>query len=223
MFGELIFIVILIGLFIIPSYKLTLRKKISIFLFSAIMVFSVQLIKPILRGWEFSETSGPLTYNIVRLNQGSLVSHVMYAVPDKIPYARGQTVLSAIFGSFIPRLVWSDKPKVGRDLVEKYTELTLGPTTSMGLTPLGETYANFGKKGGIIFMFVLGLVFRGVFNGILFLAQKNISLFYWMPVMFLHAIKVETDIARTLGYCIRTFIIITLISLVFKYLLKVRI
>jgi len=90
-------------------------------------------------------------------------SHLLAAAvahtPAIQPYAEGETLLN-FFIAIIPRLFWPDKPYVlgGNEFVSKYTGMTFGRTTSVGMHHLFELYVNFGPFGVAIGMFVIGLL-----------------------------------------------------------------
>lgn len=69
---------------------------------------------------------------------------------------------------FIPRLLWPDKPMVGRG---SWFTSYLGnsaresdSTTSIGMEAAGELYWNFGYPGVVVGMFVLGAMFGGIWR-----------------------------------------------------------
>jgi len=97
-----------------------------------------------------------VAYSIARFNNGSVISFVLDRVPKKEPFAKGNTISSAILGSFIPRIVWPSKETSGFEMYLKYTGLQF-EDASYGISQLAEGYANFGKNGGIYYMLVLGL------------------------------------------------------------------
>ncbi len=238
MFGELIFVILIIGLLNIYRLKIPLIKKGLGFLVIVGFVLIIQLIKRPLREllWidrvttinEVLETSQNaitiekilnedfLQYAIARFNNGVLVSYVVNRVPTFVPYANGSTIFDAVLGSFIPRIFWSSKEIAGQSMYHKYTGVA--GTASYGISHLGEGYANFGKTGGIFYMLILGLVFSWLLYQ--FVCQINKHPFYivFLPVILLHGIKVETELNRSVGFMLRIVVALYLINFVIKTL-----
>lgn len=239
MFGEFVFITALIILVLAPFLRISLLKRLLFTITLGSLVIIIQLVKGPSRAYKEKHKEATafelienirnsnlisvtslrsewfLAYSISRFNQGSIVSWVMSRVPKKLPFENGSTVVAAAVGSFVPRIVWPSKPEVGAAMYMKYTGLEV-KGTSFGISQLGEAYVNFGVKGGIAFMFFLGLLFNLFLNLSLKKSQSHL-VFYWLiPVIFLHGIKVETDLTRTVGYIIRFMIVMG----IFNWLLK---
>ena len=118
----------------------------------------------------------------------------MQAVPRKLPHAHGETIFMSLAGSLVPRLLWPDKPDSGGGYnFKRFLGITL-KGYSIGLSPYGEAWGNYGKWGGVIFMFFFGLMFNFFFQYLLRLAVKTPSIILWCPFLFFYAVKIETDI-----------------------------
>jgi hypothetical protein len=86
------------------------------------------------------------------------LSDVMKNTPEIVPYWNGETYLP-LLTSYIPRVVWPDKPTitVGNDFGHRYKILDADDfSTSINLPIIVEMYANFGSWGVIIGMSLLG-------------------------------------------------------------------
>jgi hypothetical protein len=68
---------------------------------------------------------------------------------------------------------------------------------------LGEAYGNFGRAGGIVFMFFYGLFFNLMLSGLMKIAEKRYTLILWTPFLFYYAIGIETDVLTTMGALIK--------------------
>ena len=131
---------------------------------------------------------------VTRLNQGWIISAVLKNVPEEEPFAEGETIQVAIVSALVPRLLWADKKKAGgRENFQRFTGLEIGRQTSMAISPLGEAYANFDEIGGIIFMVVFGAAFALFYHGTLKYAARYPTFIFWIPLIFYHAIKAETE------------------------------
>src|SRR5690606_15706315 len=109
----------------------------------------------------------------IRLNQGWIISAIMYNVPFKEPFADGSTIAEAVSASILPRFLDKNKKRAGgQENFEKFTGLQIGSGTSMGLSIIGESYANFDVIGGIVFMGVWGLFLAWYWRGIIYFVRK---------------------------------------------------
>ena len=81
--------------------------------------------------------------------------------PSKVPYQDGRTI-GLIFLSYIPRVVWPEKPIIGIGLwiQEKYNNSPIFVQSHLGPSWIGEFYLNFGTPGILLGMMWLGLIFR---------------------------------------------------------------
>ena len=158
----------------------------------SIVRMMIDYVTPGGKAWETST----LSLAITRLNQGWIISAIMKHVPENEPFAAGETVKEAVLGSIAPRFLWTDKKTAGgRVSFRRFTGLQIGEATSMGISPLGEAYANFGIRGGIGFMVVFGSFFALFYYGTLRYALKHPTFLFWIPVIFYQAMKAETEIS----------------------------
>jgi len=148
---------------------------------------------------------------ITRLNQGWIVSAIMRNVPENEKFANGETIKVAIWSTLVPRFIDKDKKIAGgRENFMKYTGLPLTLETSMGISVIGEAYINFGVYGGILFMFVYGLGMALLFKLFITLSITKPSLILWSPLLFLQAVKAETELVVILNHVIKSGILVLL-------------
>lgn len=144
---------------------------------------------------------------IVRINQGWIIARIMYWVPTYENYANGQTIVEAIKAALVPRFLNPSKITAGgRTYFTRFTGKLISENTSMGLSVVGEGYANFGMIGGMIFMFFLGLFYNFIISLIIKNSEKHPILFFFFPLIFLHVVKAETDFAVVLNYLTKSLI-----------------
>jgi hypothetical protein len=193
-----IFIVLLI-----QSVKSEYRRRAWIDNAGADPIYFAQLIGEKVLDLESALDPNSLFFMSVRLNQGWLVAVTMKRVPDRFPFAYGETILNSVEASIVPRFLWPDKPKAGgaENLRRFWGYKIIG--YSMNIGPLGEAYANFDVFGGIIWMFFYGLFFNFMLYGILKFAEKRPTIVLWLPFLFYYAISVETDCLTTMGSLIK--------------------
>ena len=156
------------------------------------------------KGWE----EGAFVNAITRLNQGWIISAVMFNVPAEEPYAEGETLKDAFASALLPRLLAPNKKEAGgRENFIRFTGLELHKETSMGISPLGEAYANFGPFWGIFLMMGFGLLFAVLFKLVLKIIIKRPSFFFWLPLVFYQSVKAETEFVVVLNALTKGFVI----------------
>ncbi len=230
MFGELIFILACSLVLILLGKKVKYWKKLSFAFLGIFIIILIQSVKSDYRKKTWFEEGGAdpayfveliadrittpsnmlnpngLFVLSVRMNQGWLVAETMKMVPDKHPFGNGEPLIDAIFASFIPRVLWPDKPEAGgkANLKRFWGFDLIGWSTNIGT--LGEAYANFDRAGGLFYMFFYGLFFNFVLSRILKMAEKRHTIVLWLPYLFFSVINVETDLLSTMGALIKGII-----------------
>lgn len=163
-----------------------------------------------------------VTDNTVRLNQGWIISAVMANTPINAPFANGETIIDAIRDSFLPRFLIDKREAVVSNNFRRFTGLEVGTNTSFGISLVGEGWANFGYFGVALMLgwgVTLGLVMKYIaWRSI---AQPTFAL--WTPLMFLYAVKAETELLVTLNHMVKAGIFVILIYIFMWKVLKVRI
>lgn len=214
--------------------KVNLTKRLLYIGIGVVLVVMIQLVKGDYRGALLTETAQntnsfglywqvirnkfsddnpvlneqAIANNVVRLNQGWIIARVMLNVPTNTPYAEGQTIKNAIVASIIPRIIDPDKAIAGgHNNMETYAGITLNEYTSMDISQMGEAYANFGPIGGVFFMFILGLFFNWIIFFIEKKTRKHPDLVFWIPLIFLQAIKAETSLLTILNHVAKTALV----------------
>ena len=161
------------------------------------------LIEEVVGFWSGSDeqvTDEVLSGAIVRLNQGWIISAVLDNVPNEEPYAGGETVKDALVSAMLPRFLAPDKVGAGGQVnFRRFTGLDIASTTSMGISPLGEAYANYGRNGGVLLMLVFGLAFASFYTLCLKRAVKYPDFLFWIPLIFYQALKAETELVTVLN------------------------
>ena len=216
MFHDMILWLAILFCYWFAQRKWVFSVKLAVLLAAALALFSIQVIKQeyrlelkkgqdpsILRmafdyvtpGGKAWETS-TLSLAITRLNQGWIISAIMKHVPENEPFAEGETVKEAVLASIAPRFLWTDKMTAGgRESFRRFTGLQISDSTSMGISPLGEAYANYGVTGGIGFMVLFGGFFALFYYGTLRYALNHPTFLFWIPLIFYQAMKAETELS----------------------------
>lgn len=141
-----------------------------------------------------------LANSMIRLNQGWIISAVMVHVPTAEPFAKGDTLKDAVGAALLPRFLNKNKAMAGgRDKFQRFTGLPINEGTSMNVSLLGESYANFGVVGGVLLMGTLGSLISAAFSLALRWCKKYPTFIFWIPMIFYQAIKAETDLTEVLN------------------------
>ncbi len=158
-----------------------------------------------------------------RGNMGFHIGMTMKHVPKKEPFAKGETIFVATVGSLLPRFVWPDKPKAGgQEKMRRFAGYKVRGTTSMNIGPLAEGYANFGKVGGWIYIFLYGTAISWLFSQLILQARTHPTLIFWIPFIFLQVVKVETDLTTVLNHALKAVFFAWLVYGVGKKIFKVN-
>jgi hypothetical protein len=146
---------------------------------------------------------------VMRFNQGWIIDRVMRHVPAEEPYARGETVWSALKAAFLPRVMAPDKQMAGgKAFMQRFAGYAPFEDTSMNLGFAGEMYANFGYWGGIVgcgvYALSLGLFFRWV------AVRAQTTPLWWAIAAYVGhwAFKAETDIGAVLNYLVKAAVVV---------------
>jgi hypothetical protein len=233
MFHDLLLWLVLTMSFVFHELKSGFWSKLTILIIGAFFIITIQSVKqqyreisPSIPGniaktglfiglasneWRSGKITNPSSDNEmnVRLNQGWIISKVMDHVPNYEPYAYGQTILDAIEAAFLPRIIAPNKKTAGgKENFKKYTGLPLGDNTSMGISLAGEGWANFGSKGGIVFLFAWGLFVGWFWKKLNRWSNFLPTLLVWSPILFLQTVKAETELVVVLNHLIKSSIIV---------------
>jgi hypothetical protein len=152
---------------------------------------------------------------LMRYNQGWIITNVMVFVPDREPYAMGETLKDAVIAAALPRFADPEKARAGgSENMARYAGIVLDEKTSMNLGYAGEMYANFGY-GGIVgsglYALAFGLLFR-------FFARRAFAIPLWwatVPFLFFAVLKAEDGIAEILNWTTKSAIVLVAIVVIF--------
>lgn len=166
---------------------------------------------------EMNEEENEVGVN-VRLNQGWIISSVMDYIPKRQEFFEGETIENAIVSSIFPRFLVSDKEVAGgQKNFTRFTGLTLGTGTSMGISIIGEAYGNYGVYYGIGFMFLWGLFLGSVWSRLFSYVLKNIIYIGFVPLIFLQVIKAETELVVVLNHLLKSLIVVFLFIYIHRF------
>jgi hypothetical protein len=99
-----------------------------------------------------------------RISTIRLLDRVVTETPARVPFFNGETLRPLLFAP-IPRFLWPDKPRenIGNRIGHLYHILSPGDsTTSINLPWIVEFYINFGLKGAVLGLGLVGFVLGGL-------------------------------------------------------------
>ncbi len=150
---------------------------------------------------------------LARFDQGWIVSRIMNVVPRKVPYAEGETIKDAVMFTLLPRVLFPNKPEgASRTLFARFTGLQLNPSTSMGLSIIGEMYANFGDWGGVLGTFAFGSLVGLAYARFAMLARKSAHWWAAAPVVLLAAIEPAWNLEDISNYIVKSALVLFLVA-----------
>jgi len=84
--------------------------------------------------------------------------------------------------------------------------------TSYDIGQIGDAWANFGPRGGMIFLFLYGAFNAWLLKALFLLAnRKSPTLILWAPIIFLQLLKVEVSVVTNFNAAIKGAIFIALV------------
>jgi hypothetical protein len=154
-----------------------------------------------------------------RINEGWIISAVMQHVPAYLPYQGGRTVWAAVGDSLVPRALVSKAAVDQSAKFHLFTGLPVALGTTFGVSILGEAWANFGPWGAL-FMGVVGLFYGLILRAMIAVGKTEPTIVLWTPLLFLQAIKAETELAIVLNHLVKSFIFIVALYFTLKPMLQ---
>ena len=99
-----------------------------------------------------------------RLDRLLPLAWVIRHTPDPVPFLGGETYLPLLF-KLVPRAFFEDKPSDAQSFGLRYDFVPFGnQVNAFKVHQLGELYANFGALGILLGMFVLGVLYRVLYE-----------------------------------------------------------
>ncbi len=248
MFGELVLWMMFSLLVVAFVLKIPMPGKIAILSFGFVLVMLIQSTKEEYRmatWYSDSDLSNQEIYkNVImsrlenpsvlfetsamqnigaRLNQGWIIARIIEHMPEKYPFVKGETIETAIYAGLLPRVLAPTKAKAGgRANFERFTGTELPETTSMDISLVGEGYANYGKVGGIVFLFFIGVFYNLIIIKIIALSKTYPTLILWLPILFFQVIKAETDFATVFNHFTKAALVAFIVFFGMTKILKLK-
>jgi hypothetical protein len=134
-----------------------------------------------------------------RLSLLQQTAHMMELTPNRVPYQYG-SLYSYIAVTFVPRILWPDKPSVND--ANHWYQVSYGltapqqlSTVSIAVGTVAESYINFGWFGPILIIFPLG-IFLGSFERMFLHADSGLLLSCLGAVLVPQLLAIESQMAE---------------------------
>lgn len=159
-----------------------------------------------------------LAPQLTRINQGWIISSIMHNVPARIEHTEGSLMLTYIEAAFLPRFLAPNKLKAGDyKLFTKYSGHTINQGTSMGLSPVGDGYIDFGLVGGVFFMFFYGYIYGFALKKYSDASFQNDFWVIFIPLVFIYPIRPDCETQTAFGHFIKAAILVwILVKIILK-------
>jgi hypothetical protein len=143
-----------------------------------------------------------------RFNQGFHTAQAMAYVPSRAPFARGETIRSALWGALVPRWLDAQKPRAGgKENMRRFAgQNQYRISANIGI--YGEAYVNFGAAGGWMILFAYGGLL-----GVLWKLGNRFLGAHWIPYIFLPAVIVESDFGIVINHICKSALIAATLTL----------
>lgn len=205
------------------QYRNIAWSNVSLSSYARTEIFFNKVLKTLLSPEQLFEAKAN-EMTITRLNQGWIITRVMRYVPFAQPYAEGETVKNAFKAALLPRFISESKATAGgRENMLRFTGIDLQDGTSMNISLIGEGYGNYGKMGGVVFMFCIGVLYSLILRFLFLRSRENPTILFWIPFLFLQVVKAETDLTTTFNYLVKATIVMGIVFFSFRKILKVDI
>lgn len=156
-----------------------------------------------------------VSLNVTRLNQGWIIARTLAHVPSAEPFAEGETIRASLEATLLPRVLAPNKLVIGGGTYfERFTGVVLAPGTSMDLSIAGEMYANYGRTGAIIGVFVFGVLLGLLFRVFVRWSRESVLWWAWAPYVMLYTAKAEGGFAEPINHVAKSFVIMMAVIMV---------
>jgi hypothetical protein len=158
--------------------------------------------------------SAGLNDMILRVSYVNYFALCMKNVPAAMPHEHGKIWLDAIERPFMPRLFFPDKAILDDSVeTEYYTGYAVAGTeqgTSISIGYMGESYVDFGRFGMFVPIFLLGLLFGGIYRYFIHYKHRAMGLAVATPLILFGIYAVEISCAKLVGGSVVTLLVMGL-------------
>jgi len=116
--------------------------------------------------------------------------------------------VTGVRAAVVPRVLDPGKFVVGgRDMIPRFTGISLLNGTAMGLSIPGEMYANFGLGGAIVGTFLYAVALGLLYRAFVRRARASVLWWAWAPFIFFSTLSAEQGFAENANAVTKTLLI----------------
>ncbi len=136
----------------------------------------------------------------------------LYKTPATIPFWKGETLTKFFAGTFIPRFLWKEKPRIyfsdafGRD----YWGLPPQFKAAIAVSQLGELYINYGLPGVLLGMLCLGALYRTLYVYLVVRRPHSLAVLVYIFALF-NVSVIDRELAVTYGILVKRLVILLIV------------
>ena len=170
-----------------------------------------------------SADRGPLTTMATRIDNLIPFAWVISRTPGDVPYWGGETYSPLLF-KLIPRAMFPNKPENNNDFRHRYDFWPKGnDVNGFRLHQSIEMYANFGPLAVPVGMFILGLLYRVVYQLFFHNNATLVSMAAGVPLLTVLLTHSDSTAANTWGFVLWYLIFLLLLNVALVFYLRTRI
>ncbi|MFT5725086.1 MAG: hypothetical protein ACI9JN_002209 [Bacteroidia bacterium] len=148
----------------------------------------------------------------LRMNQAHIDGKVMKNIPKRKPFQNGKTISKSFLSVFVPRPLWPGKYTYGNEKMLDLANHKLGKNAFFTVSIMGESYANFGLKGGVAFLCIFLFILKALYVRIIGQNYGRVYLLFFSPAIFYTVIRTEIDFYQIFANLIISYILFTFIA-----------
>ena len=215
-------VLLMIFILIIPikrDYRNATWKVTKINFIDKTLIYKSELFKN-LNKFDFADDFNKRTIRRIFHSYESLII-VSSKTPSEVDFWKGESY-KILASKIIPRIFWKNKPsdELGNAFGKRYGAISESDhSTSWNMPVLNEFYVNYGLKGVMIGMFLMGLLF--ILLSTYFSIQSNnniekiVSYYLIIPLFFL-----ESHLSLLFGAVFQSYIFLLIFFILYKKVFK---
>lgn len=147
-----------------------------------------------------------------RLDRLLPVAWIIGQTPENVPYLLGESYRPLLF-KLVPRFMWRTKPTDGMRTKAEYGFLRdIDNIGNFKVHQIGELYANFGTSGVLFGMFVLGVLYRTIYQLFFHPGASVVTLAAGTHILTVLLVDVESELSASWGFVIWYVVLLVIIQ-----------
>ena len=166
--------------------------------------------------WGFVPSAESFEKSVGRLDVLQKLAWLTGYVGREGAYLYGETYYPILF-KCVPHLIWPDKPDDVRDLGHRYGFLPEGnEVNAVNVHHVGEMYINFGAWGVVLGMFVLGVLYRIIYELFFHANASLVTMAAGAHVLTVLLVKMEDLAAQPVGFVLCYVILLFVLDAIWR-------